>query len=107
MNRRVHRFAGGSIVLLVLAALLISPAHGYSQTQGIERRQTRRENRDDARATRQAGRHAARDAKQDCKDAGGNRIDCRELKRETKQDARGAARNQKWGATGQPSQPNQ
>src|SRR5438552_19180583 len=65
MNRRVHRFAGGSIVLLVLAALLISPAHGYSQTQGIERRQTRRENRDDARATRQAGRHAARAAKQD------------------------------------------
>ena len=87
-----------------MAALLIAPSHGHSQTAGMERRETRRENRDDARATRQAGRHAARDAKQNCKDAGGNRIDCRQLKCEMKQDARGAARDQKWGAAGQPSE---
>ncbi len=107
MNRSIRCGAGISIV--ALAVLLLSPMPGYSQTQSMERRQTRRQNRDDARATRQAGRHAGRDAKQDCKDAGGNRIDCRPQKREMKQDARGAARDQKWGATGQPNtgQPNQ
>jgi hypothetical protein len=96
MNRRIGRDAGIPIVVLAAAALLILPMRGWAQTQGMERRQ----NRDDARATRQAGRHAARDAKQECKDAGGNRIDCRHQKREMKQDARGEARDQKWGETG-------
>ena len=101
MNRWIRRNAGISILFLATAALLISPARGYSQTQGMERRQDRRQNRDDARGTRQEGRHDARDAKQECKDAGGNRIDCRQQKRETKQDARGEARDQKWGTAGE------
>jgi hypothetical protein len=100
MNRRTRRAAGIPIVVLAVALSLLSPMPGYSQTPGMERRQ----NRDDARATRQAGRHAARHAKQECKDAGGNRIACRQQKREMKQDARGAARDQKWGATGQPNE---
>lgn len=100
MKRSIRCGPGISIVIPAVAVLLLSPIPGYSQTQGMERRQ----NRDDARATRQAGRHAARDAKQECKDAGGNRIDCRQQKREMKQDARGAARDQKWGATGQPNE---
>jgi hypothetical protein len=102
--RRMMFGAGTSIAVLAAGALLLTPTPGYSQTQGMERRQERRENRDDARATRQAGRHAARDAKQECKDAGGNRIDCRQQKRETKQDARGKARDQKWGETGEPNE---
>jgi len=101
MNRAVRRGTGVSIVLLAAAALLISPGRGYSQTQGMERRQNRRENRDDARGTRQQARHDARDAKQECKDAGGNRIDCRHQKREIKQDARGKARDMKYGTTGE------
>ena len=88
-------------VVLVAATLLISPMHGHAQTQGMERRQNRRQNRDDARETRQQGRHDARDAKQECKDAGGNRIDCRQQKREMKQDARGEARDQKYGNPGE------
>ena len=104
MNGTVHRRAGLSILVLVTGALLISPPCGYSQTAGMERRQNRRGNRDDARATRQEGRHDARDAKQACKDAGGNRIDCRHQKREMKQDARGQARDQKYGTDSQPNQ---
>ena len=88
-------------VVLVAATLLISPMYGHAQTQGMERRHNRRQNRDDARETRQQGRHNARDAKQECKDAGGNRIDCRQQKREMKQDARGEARDQKYGNPGQ------
>jgi hypothetical protein len=103
MNRGIGRRARISIVVLA-AAVLVSPMAGYAQTQGMERRQNRRQNRDDARATRQEGRHSARDAKQDCKDAGGNRIDCRHQKREMKQDARGKARDQKYGATGEPNE---
>ena len=103
MKRRMRRGTGISSMVLA-AAVLLSPMAGYAQTQGTERRQNRRENRDDARATTQAGRHAARDAKQECKDAGGNRIDCRHQKREIKQDARGQARDMKWGATGEPKQ---
>jgi hypothetical protein len=75
MNRTTRR-VGISIAVLAAASLL-SATPGYSQTQGMERRQNRRQNRDDARGTRQEGRHDARDAKQECKDAGGNRIDCR------------------------------
>jgi len=103
MNRRGHCRAGISLVILAAAALL-APVPGYAQTQGMERRQHRRHNRDDARATRQQGRHDARDAKQACKDAGGNRIDCRQQKREMKQDARGEARDQKYGTDQQPNQ---
>jgi hypothetical protein len=103
MNQGIRRPARASIVVLAAtAALLLSPIPGYSQTAGMERRQQRRQNRDDARETRQQGRHDARDAKQDCKDAGGNRIECRQQKREMKQDARGEARDKKWG-TEQPN----
>jgi hypothetical protein len=104
MNRKIRGGTAISIVILASAALLLSPLSGYSQTPGMERRQNRRANRDDARATRQAGRHDARDAKQECKDAGGNRIECRQLKRETKQDARGTARDQKWGTAAEPNE---
>ena len=103
MNRRVNRRAGIWLAVLAAAALL-APVSGYAQTQGMERRQHRRHNRDDARATRQEGRHDARDAKQDCKDAGGNRIDCRQQKREKKQDARGEARDQKYGTDQKPTE---
>jgi len=104
MNRRIRGGTGISIVILASAPLLLSPLPGHSQTPGMERLQNRRANRDDARATRQAGRHDARDAKQECKDAGGNRIECRQLKREMKQDARGAARDQKWGTAREPNE---
>src|SRR5215510_2394166 len=89
---------------VLTAVVLIGSTPGFSQTEGMERRQDRRGNRDDARDTRQSGRHAARDKKQECKDAGGNRIDCRQQKRETKQDARGSARDQKYGDTDKPTQ---
>jgi len=87
------------------AALLLLPVPGYAQTQGTECRLQRRGNRDDARETRQSGRHGARDAKQDCKDAGGNRIDCRQQKRETKQDSRSQARDLKYGNPADQNQP--
>ena len=104
MNRPIRRGVAVSIVVISLVALVGLPTRGFAQTQGMERRQDRRGNRDDARATRQTGRHAARDKKQECKDAGGNRMDCRQQKRETKQDARGSARDQKYGDTA-PAQP--
>jgi len=97
MNRIIVRLGGLTIALLVAAALVGAPIPGRAQTPGMEHRQTRRGNRDDARATRQEGRHAGRDAKQDCKDAGGNRMDCRQQKRAVKQGARGASRDQRWG----------
>jgi hypothetical protein len=101
MNQTVGRRARIGIVVLAAAGLVLSSVPGHSQTQGTERRQNRRQNRDDARETRQQGRHDARDAKQECKDAGGNRIDCRHQKREMKQDARGEARDQKYGTPGE------
>jgi hypothetical protein len=106
MSHLIRRRIGVSIAALA-AAVILSRMPGYSQTQGMERRQHRRSNRDDARETRQQGRHDARDTKQACKDAGGNRIDCRHQKRETKQDARGKARDQKYGteSTGTGSPP--
>jgi len=114
MSQTIRRRIGVSIAALAAAVMLLTPVPGYSQTQGMERRQGRRSNRDDARETRQQGRHDARDQKQACKDAGGNRIDCRHQKRETKQDARGKARDQKYGTestgkeappTGAPAEP--
>ena len=101
MTRTIRSATGVSMA--ALAVLLLLPAPGQSQTAGMERRQGRRQNRDDARETRQQGRHDARDAKEECKDAGGNRIDCRQQKRETKQDARGAARDMKYGTGGTPT----
>jgi len=95
MKRGIRRGSWIPFVVLAAAMLLRSPIAGYSQTQGMERRQSPHQHRDDARATRQTGRHGARDAKQAGKDAGGNRIDCRHQKREMKQDARGAARGMK------------
>jgi hypothetical protein len=95
MTSRIR--SGVGISMAALAVLLLSPLPGEAQTAGMERRQGRRQNRDDARETRQQGRHDARDAKQECKDAGGNRIECRHQKREMKQDARGEARDQKYG----------
>src|SRR5690348_1625872 len=70
MNRLIDLRAGVLALALAAAGLLLVPAPGFSQTQGMERRQTRRERRDDARETRQKGRHESRDAKQACRDAG-------------------------------------
>ena len=100
MNERTRRRMGISIAALAAAVLALPPTPGFGQTPGLERRQNRRETRDDARATRQQGRHDARDAKQACKDAGGNPMDCRQQKREMKQDSRGQARDLKWGQGG-------
>ena len=76
MNRRIR--VGASIALLALGTLFIAPVHGFAQTQGMENRDDRRDNR--------AG---ARSEKQDCK-AGDEktRAECRNVKRDTKQDGR-------------------
>jgi hypothetical protein len=60
-------------MLAVAAGLLFASVPGYSDTQGKERREDRRDTRDDAR-----------DAKDACKDAGGNRPECRQEKRDVK-----------------------
>jgi len=91
----------GRVLALSLAAvgLLVAPLPGHAQTAGMERRQERRAGRDDARAARQAGRHEGRDVKQACKDAGGNRIDCRQQKRATKHEAREKSRDERMGGS--------
>ena len=66
MNRRISLRAGASMAALAFGILLIAPVRGYAETQGGERRD------------------AGRDAKKECKDAGGNRIDCRQEKRDVK-----------------------
>ena len=58
---------------LAFGILLIAPVRGHAETQGGERR------------------GAGRDAKEECKDAGGNRIDCRQEKRDVKHGAPQAA----------------
>lgn len=80
---------------IVAAGLLVAPLPGNAQTPGMEQRQERRAGRDDARAARQTGRHEGRDVKQECKDAGGNRIDCRQQKRATKHEAREKSRDER------------
>jgi hypothetical protein len=93
MNQKITFRAGFSILVFALAGLLVAPAPGYSQTEGMERRDDRREDRQDARETKQTGREEGRDAKADCRDAGGSGPECRQEKREIKQDARGKARD--------------
>jgi hypothetical protein len=72
MNRSV-RLRPGAVVTLLAAGLLLAPVPGHSDTKGKERREDRRDTRDDAR-----------DAKDACKDAGGNRPECRQEKRDVK-----------------------
>jgi hypothetical protein len=72
MNRRAG-LQLGAVAALVAAGLLVAPVPAYSDTQGKERREDRRDTRDDAR-----------DAKDACKDAGGDRPDCRQEKRDVK-----------------------
>jgi hypothetical protein len=93
MKGNISVRAGLSTLAFVTAALLLAPGAGYSQTQGMERRDDRRDDRGDARDTRQEGRDAARDAKDACKDAGDSRSECRQEKRDTKQDSRQDARD--------------
>ena len=76
-----------AIVSAVALALLVAPAPGYSQTDGMEKR-------GEARDTRQTGRDAARDAKDDCKE-NDSRAECRQQKRDTKQDTRQQAHDGK------------
>jgi hypothetical protein len=72
MNHRTG-FQLVAAAALLAAGLLVAPAPGYADTQGKERREDRRDTRDDAR-----------DAKDACKDAGGDRSDCRQEKRDVK-----------------------
>ena len=75
------------IASAVALALLVAPAPGYSQSDGMEKR-------GEARDTRQTGRDGARDAKQDCKD-NDSRAECRQQKRDTKQNTRHQAHDAK------------
>lgn len=68
---------GTLLLALAAAGPMMWSAAGYSQTQGMERRDDRQDSRGEAR-----------DAKDECKDADGNRMDCRQEKRDVKQDAR-------------------
>ena len=86
MNHRVGSRLGVA-VSAVAFALLVAPAPGYSQTDGMEKR-------GEARDTKQAGREGARDAKADCKE-NDSRAECRQQKRDTKQDVREQARDGK------------
>ena len=72
----MRRFNGRlmlSILTFALGAVLAAPLPSHAETQGSERREDRRDDRE-----------AGRDAKQECKDANGNRIDCRQEKRDIK-----------------------
>ena len=88
MNHRVGSCLG-IVVSAIAFTLLVAPAPGYSQTDGMEKR-------GEARDTKQTGRDAARDAKDDCKE-NDSRAECRQQKRDTKQDVRGQARDGKNG----------
>ena len=96
MDRKIALQASVLGVALVAAGMLMPPP-GHSQTAGMDRRQERRQNRDDARAARQTGRHEGRDVKHACKDAGGNRMECRHQKRATKHEAREKSRDARMG----------
>ena len=93
MNCRVVFRVGVALGTLLLGIVLMAPVQGYSQTQGMERRDDRRDDRLGARDTRQEGREAARDAKEECRDAGGKLIECGQQKRDVKGDARKDARD--------------
>lgn len=101
MNRQIVLRAGILGLALVATGLSIMPVSAHAQTPGMERRQGRRQNRDDARETRQQGRHEGRDNKQACRDAGGNPMECRHTKRQTKQKARQDSRDVRMGGDGQ------
>ena len=75
---------------LAVSGVTALPTAGYSQTQGMERRDDRQEVRD----TRQTGRDEARDAKDECLQGDEkSRAECRQQKRDTKQDVREDARD--------------
>ena len=88
MNYRVASCLGIA-VSAVAFALLVAPAPGFSQTEGMEKR-------GEARDTKQTGREAARDAKKACKEHD-SRAECRKQKRDTKQDVREQSRDVKKG----------
>ena len=75
-----RHFVGRGTAALAALLMLVSVAPSYAQTQGMERRDNRRDNR-----------AAGRAAKQACK-AGDEttRVECRQLKRTTKQTGREA-----------------
>ena len=81
MNMKWKACLQVSILALALTApgIIISPTVAYAQTQSKERRDTRQETRQDARAQ-----------KAECKKGDEkSRAECRQVKRGTKQDARG------------------
>jgi hypothetical protein len=93
MTWKRHLSVPISALVLAAAAAITVPVIAHSQTQGMERRYDRRDDRRNARDTRQTGRQEARDAKWECK-AGDDKIraECRQIKRNTKQQARQDAR---------------
>jgi hypothetical protein len=103
MKRMISLRMGAAATLGLAIALVVAP--GYSQTQGMERRDDHREDRGQARDTRQGGRDEARDLKEKCKEGDTSRAECRQLKRETKQDARGEARDTKTNDSGETTTP--
>jgi hypothetical protein len=87
---RVGVFALG----LAAAGVTVFPTAGYSQTQGMERRDDRRDDRQAVQDTRQTGRQEARDAKDECLQGDEkSRAECRQQKRQNKQDTREDARD--------------
>ena len=80
MYRRFSYRVGASMLALALGAVLTAPLPSYAQTGGMDRRDDRQEDRQDGR-----------DAKDECKDANGNRIDCRQEKRDVKHGGAGEA----------------
>ena len=81
MDIRTLRNMGVTAVLTTFVATLALSAYpptAYAQTQGMHRR-------DDRRGTR----HESRSTKHDCNAAGGSsRSECRQTKRDTKQEGR-------------------
>ncbi len=95
MNDKMRSRVGTLVLALAASVPMMWPAASYSETEGMERRDDRRGDRGEARDIKQEGRDEARAAKQECKDADGNRMECRQEKREMKQDTRGEARDVK------------
>ena len=77
--------------MVLVADDVVFPSTGYTETQGMERRQDRRVDRGDARDTKQTGRQEGREVKDDCLEGDQSRSDCRQEKREIKHDSRNEA----------------
>jgi hypothetical protein len=95
MNRKNNFQVALLTVVIAAAGPLIWSAPAYSETEGMDRRDSRRDDRGAGRDIRQEGRDVGREAKDQCKDADESRSECRQLKRETKQEAREGARDVK------------